>query len=553
MSVRVLCLLAAFAPCVALAQPAGSPWPMERQDRWGTGRALSGPDPSSLVRPWRARILSPDLIVSHGPAFVSAGEGYYGDWVAKTLYKFDPATGATLGMLIAPNPVLSTPAVSNNGALFVHAPRNLPTDPPGRLLCVNPATMQTDWTFETSAERVNERESASAIVGPGGDAVIGSTSGVAWRLNAVTGVPVWTRLGLQTCYRTAAFTRDDTKVIFSNGTQVTALNWSDGTVAWNRDLGATAGAPASAPNGTIVVGSAGSAVYGLNPANGSVLWTHPTSSGVRPAAAFSPDGAVAYVCCDDRRMYAIRVSDGAQLWAYIATHEMRAAPAVGFGGRIYCFDIAGNIYCVSPSGQGIWHEHAHGDGLGPVTIDPLGQVYFGFQNAGPGGCWVANQLPVAIRPESFAIQTGTYVSGSVFDLFESDDQRVAAHVGSVLVEDEPYVTMSVKALSPAPGLWKLTLTVEASCSQEVPQLIYLRNYGENRFEVVSQQTATFQDSTATYVSVRQFGNDPSRFVHPETKEMECVIIWGTNAADLEVWMCQTDMVKWVLEPMFEHH
>lgn len=69
--------------CVAVFSALGlaqAPWPMERQDRWGSGRAIMGPDPSTLTTPWISNKLALHMgPVSHGPALGAGGVGYFGN------------------------------------------------------------------------------------------------------------------------------------------------------------------------------------------------------------------------------------------------------------------------------------------------------------------------------------------------------------------------------------------------------------------------------------------------------------------------------------------
>ncbi len=522
------------------------PWPLERQDRYGTARALSGPDPSSFVSPWVFKVYSPGYPVSHGASFGMDGIGYYGDWVTNRLFKFYYTSGGPISYFLATNFIQCTPAISPFGRIFIHAQRNFQNDPPGRLFSVNPSNMDYDWFFNTNADKVNDYEAASPVLGPEGDVAIGSTNGTAWRIDYEFGGIVWARSGLQSCYRTAAFTRDDSKVIICNGSSVTALNWSNGTIAWNTNLGGTAGAPGVAPNGTIVVGDAAGTIYGLNPANGAILWTRLVLGRVRPAPAFSPDGTIAYVCSDDFRMYAIRVSDGFRLWTFTTSHECRNAPAVGPEGRIYLYNRIGDIYCVSPSGSQIWNERVQGDGRGPITIDPNGTIYCGFSDANPGGLYAITQLPVFVSPDSFSYVSGSNISGGLPEMLASDDMHVVSEVGSEAQDQLPFVEMFVQATSPRSQLRRLTFKLEASCQLELPQVIALRNYQNNQFEVLDTRTATFFDSTATVV----VSTNASRFVHQGTRRMEAYLAWGTLGLDVDVWRNKIDLVQWTLEPQF---
>src|SRR5690242_740145 len=108
LSLIIACLAAVGA---AIAQPAGSPWPMERQDRWGTGRAIYGPAAETLTTPWLYRKVSNYSIVSHGASLGPDGIGYVGNWTSDQVLKFDYNTGDVIQAFNALNFVVATPAI----------------------------------------------------------------------------------------------------------------------------------------------------------------------------------------------------------------------------------------------------------------------------------------------------------------------------------------------------------------------------------------------------------------------------------------------------------
>src|SRR3954468_18677936 len=82
---------------VVCANAQTAPWPVERQNRWGSGFAVSGPDPSTLTTPWISDRLGAGLgPVSGGPVLGDSGIGYFGNWSNNRLFKFDYNTGAIL-------------------------------------------------------------------------------------------------------------------------------------------------------------------------------------------------------------------------------------------------------------------------------------------------------------------------------------------------------------------------------------------------------------------------------------------------------------------------
>ncbi len=79
------------------------PWPLERQDRYGTAMALTGLAASDYSSPWRQFELGDGFISSHGPSLDASGKGYFGRWVDNTVRRFDVESGVITGTFAAGN------------------------------------------------------------------------------------------------------------------------------------------------------------------------------------------------------------------------------------------------------------------------------------------------------------------------------------------------------------------------------------------------------------------------------------------------------------------
>jgi outer membrane protein assembly factor BamB len=518
---------------------------MERFDRWGTATAPVSPNAADYIQPWIEKRILAGSLASHGPALAADGTGYFGVWVPTAqVAKFDMDNGAVLGGFITQDFVQCTPALGS-GQVYVHTPTNFGSN--GRVFAIDPATMDYNWFFTTNAGKVNDFDSASPVVGPDGDVVIPSTNGRAWRLDDVTGNIVWERTGLGGGYHTIAFTRDDMRVLVANGSNLTALWYSDGTVAWNFNAGSEMGAPATAPNGTVIVGSDSGTIYGLNPTTGAILWTRVVLDKVRAAAAFSPAGDVAYLNSYDFRLYAIRVSDGFRLWSFTNDPQWNpSAPSVDANGRIYYRNRTSHFICVSPSGQLIFDKQL-GTGRGTITHDAMGRIYSPDEASGWSGLVVISQLPAEIEPENFSVTFGTKLSGNLQSLALPDDDRVIVEVGSLAVEQEPFVKVVAFATAPAKQMHKLKFRFEGSATYNfLPQQIRLWNFVTNAWELVDSRMATVGDSSVT-VTVT---TNASRFVSQSNREMRAEVAIGTNDAEISTWVGRYDEMHWTLEPVF---
>lgn len=457
---------------------------MERQDRWGTGHALSGPDPSLFTTPWIGYKLAVGWPVSHGPSLGENGIGYFGDWVDNKLYKFNYNTGATLGSFSTLDFVASVPAIGSGNRVFVS------TDSPGaRFFNVDSSIMDFNWF------RVTGYVGGSPILGPDESVVISTSSGSAYRIHPVSGLDIWSRTGLGTP-RGCCFTRDDSKVIVSNGNNVTALNFSDGTIAWTAPVGSIAAAPSAAPNGTIVVGTEGGFVYGLSPTNGAVLWTKQALAEIRSAPAFSPDGTVAYINSYDWRLYAFRVSDGLKLWSFTTTHWNEKSPTVGFDGRIYVHNKFGDLYCVAPNGTQIWTVHLNGEARGPMTIAPDGTLFVGYTGNNGSGLAAIRQQALSLTTDSIAVERGTLLSGTLNDVLASDDSYYKVNQAFDGDRSERPLRVVCTTATPYLPLSKLKLTLEAKINASgINQYVELYNFNSNSWVQIDLREASQTDST----------------------------------------------------------
>lgn len=349
---------------LALASAGGAdPWPLERQDRYGTGQAVAGLAPSEYSTPWRHIEFGGGFISSHGPSFGADRFGYIGRWVDNTVRKFDPLTGAIVGTIPSGNFVQSTPAIGAT-RVFFSTDNNMGA---GAVISINRAGLFIEWLNNTGSI------SGSPNLGPEGDVVYMRNNGEINRVSESTGTPVWTKPGFSNPKGTVMFLRSDNQVVFSHGNSVTALNWSDGSLAWTYNSGSKNGGVAVAPDGSVVFGNELGRVIALTSA-GVHKWTRFTTNVVNATPAFGFDGEV-YIGSHDWAVYAYRLSDGLPLWNFLTNHWIDRQATVDVNGRIYIQSRLGNLYCLNPNGTLIWTRQIGGDPRGPMTFDGDGTLY----------------------------------------------------------------------------------------------------------------------------------------------------------------------------------
>ena len=94
------CLILALIILAAFSQAQLGFWPMERQDRYGTGRAPSGPPPANYIAPYVEKYV--DLyIVSNGPSIGPNDTGFFGAELSldRSTFSFALVRGEVVGVL----------------------------------------------------------------------------------------------------------------------------------------------------------------------------------------------------------------------------------------------------------------------------------------------------------------------------------------------------------------------------------------------------------------------------------------------------------------------
>ena len=363
---RLFCQILALGLVSAAVAQTG-PWPLERKDRWGTAKATKGPAVHGT--PWISNYIGEGNACSHGPGLGPGNMGYVGFWNNKTIYKFDYTNGDIYGQFVSSNFVTSTPAVLDANSMYFKTENTS-----GNMYGMSTSTFTPAWTSP------NDAYAGSPNIGPDGNIVGATWGGTARKINAATGTAIWTRTGLGNVYidngggGTVPFSRDDSLVFICGGNKVHALNYSDGTTAWQFDCLSQTGQAAVAPDGTIVVGTSGGYAYAINP-DGTQRWKRFLGGQQTPPPAF--DGTYAYMAGFSGALYKLNLTNGRITWSYYTPYRMVGGPIVGFDHTVYVFTTAGHFYAVDRYGAEIWTVNLGGPGRGSFTLGEDGTLYVG--------------------------------------------------------------------------------------------------------------------------------------------------------------------------------
>lgn len=480
---------------VGLAQ-AQDPWPMERQDRWGTGRAVVGPNINTVTTPWVAKSHTGVGLVTNAPSLTADGLGYVTGWLENKVSELSQATGGVTGTFSVNNWGQCTPAVGKDGEVYAATVLN------GQFYCIDRASLNIRWQFVTNNVKINDFDSCSPTIGPDGNVVMGGTSGVAWKFDHRTGALLWKIQGIGTVVKTIVFTRDDKKVIISNGSSVSAYDYATGLPSWTKDLGSTTGAPGVAPNGTIVVGTSSGSVFGLNPTNGNQLWTFATAGACATGPAFSADGVFAYISSYDKKLYAVRVTNGQRPWSLTAVDELRSAPIVDTFGRIYFATRNSMLYCANADGSLRWNAALDYEVRGPMSIGADNTLYV------PNGqLRIIKQQALTLESLGLMVDYGSLTLGDQSKLSQSDDQYAVMEAPGVTIPGEPILRATFVTNSPYKKATKFDVVLETQASTpNLTQTVEVFNSVSGTWQLFDTRPAPQVDTTIS-VNVPALASD----------------------------------------------
>lgn len=136
---------------------------------------------------------------------------------------------------------------------------------------------------------------------------------------------------------------------------VHALNASDGSEVWRRNIGLPFRAPPTAADGRVFVISYDNQLHALSASDGEVLWTHsgiPENAGLIGGAGAAVDGDIVVAPYTSGELVALRVQNGRLIWGDQLVRVARSTPLAALN------DIRGRpvidrdmVFAISHSGR----------------------------------------------------------------------------------------------------------------------------------------------------------------------------------------------------------
>jgi outer membrane protein assembly factor BamB len=332
--------------------------------------------------------------------------------------------------------------------------------------------------------------------------------------------------------------------------RVYLLNGEDGSLEWYYAAPQYVGAPTSVGDlngdGHLEIAFVAYNRLGILSHTGGLLWSYTTGGNMFRGAAIDDlngDGTLDLVFgSEDGILRVASGDDGSLVWSYNLrahygrTYSMDHAPVIAdfdSDGKLDVFVVGGYGVYPPDDNHGRAYALSGGGGRGP------GWPMFRHDLRHTG---MYGRLPGTVVPDDFSVVRGILVSGTLSDLYDSDDSRLVVHAGPTLDPTEPPVWLTVEgtASTASPSEFSFTLEAKANTSG-LRQRIELYNYVSQSFEEVDSRAATTTDSVVEVVVT----GDLSRFIDPGTLAMKAQLTWKpTGPVVIWPFTVETDQTVW---------
>lgn len=326
--------------------------------------------------------------------------------------------GATIWEYDVGSAISSDLTIGPDGTIYAATQTLTAIDPNGNL----------KWTFDKGTLYWL----TNVAVGADGAIYVGSQDFNLYAVNPVDGTKVWERL-LEGIPFNPAVALDGTIYVGVANYQGTfyainpltgAILKSVNTLGLGDGNSSIYGCPAFDQDGIIYVGNYYSHVFAFYPNTLDVKWKATITPWCRFLASpvIAKDGTIYIGGRDNYRLFALRPTDGSQIWNFPTGYEITTAALVGSDNTVYVGSCDSKVYALDPvSGGKIWEYNAYNWVNLPLCMDKNGILY------------VASSYSGSLEAV-FTASTG--LAKSWWPMFRRDPQ----HTGRAAAWPNPYVT-----------------------------------------------------------------------------------------------------------------
>lgn len=259
---------------------------------------------------------------------------------------------------LLPGTVSLTPPVFGRGKIFIGSGYGN-----SRLYALSPNNGGTIWSFAAAANSGFFGAPAAA-----GDTVYAATLGQnphVYALRQANGAPLWqTPLPVGSSASVAV----GAGRVFVNTDQhkLYALNQASGAILWSANTSPGVSSEESSPAvgfGKVFVGS-DDGLFAFNVLSGNQLWKFPLndtpgfSSPVINASVAGGNPALVYIGTNDRKLYAVRETNGTQAWSFTASATLAFGSVALAEGKVFLFDFQTVTALDANTGAVVWTHAA---------------------------------------------------------------------------------------------------------------------------------------------------------------------------------------------------
>jgi len=189
-----------------------------------------------------------------------------------------------------------------------------------------------------------------------GSGFLSQPSNVVWALDADTGRKLWRFDGAAGQYIEGGSTSDGVFVIGNSDGNVYALDVESGTLRWTFETGHRVWATPLIVSDIVYIGSMDRHLYALRLSDGEELWRfHAEGEGAFAGTPALRDDTL-YIGAFDDWLYAVDAHTGTERWRFAGENWFWGSPAV-YSDTVYAADVNGNVYAVhADTGELIWRQ-----------------------------------------------------------------------------------------------------------------------------------------------------------------------------------------------------
>lgn len=184
--------------------------------------------------------------------------------------------------------------------------------------------------------------------------------------------------------------------------------------------------------------------------------------------------------------------------------------------------------------------------LGPFTYDPLEKT----DNVPddwiltPGSADYDDSTAETVLPNGYTLIRGEYQSGSINDLFTSDDSKLIIKRERTSSLGAVQIMVDVTGESPVINASELKFVYEGSSSLAGATLtLRLFNYSTNQYNTVDVRAIGTSDETVEVVIT----TNASNYIKPTTGEVKARILYEKSGFVPIAWNARHDLVNWMIK------